>query len=496
METDNLKQQIEQERLEKGKVHAELSLLSSLPEGVKAEHWRGSLGYVIKLEVDELVFNYHLGEVFPHKAPVLTLQQDKGYPSLADGRDFLGELIGEWQPTTTVVDIANSLLKQSNKQGRFHLGSPMSLETWTSKACMGLFSAIEEDPQNPRFYKERGLVVTHTHILQLEVSPKYPDMGYLICFATIQTLSAIKRTKDDPDRIILQWKSVGDCPSFSQQFKMMEGEGFIELVSNNLEKLGGSIKKKSNKPPPVLKEDDVSAQGLQKVNIEEIVKEITALEQSLGAKLEKLKINRLMEMYSKAIEFYSAINDPQFDQYFNRMKNFFSNESVMKVMQEPDEPRVIREPEEPLIAQEPEEEEPQSQHPSIDNEPQPLEEILPQSEPEIPENCQETSQVLEESTGEVQEPEVQEPEVQEPEVQEPEVQEPEVQEPEVQEPELLSQESNPEDTKTLEATQEVPQQVEETKEETPEETQETVEETKETEESPETNEPEGTKEDS
>ena len=70
---------------------------------------------------------------------------------------------------------------------------------------MAKFYCIETDPKDAKVSIERMLVVTQLVILQLEPGDK-DDMGVLVSWATLQSLSNIKRSKLEADRLTFEWK--------------------------------------------------------------------------------------------------------------------------------------------------------------------------------------------------------------------------------------------------------------------------------------------------
>ena len=69
---------------------------------------------MIKPNLDEALrpmeFHIYLKNNFPFNAPRLAVRSHFTYPSLADGRDFLPDVLNkEWSASITLCDIANAL---------------------------------------------------------------------------------------------------------------------------------------------------------------------------------------------------------------------------------------------------------------------------------------------------------------------------------------------------------------------------------------------------
>lgn len=139
-------------------------------------------------------FDIHLEGKYPFQSPKLLCETVIGYPSVADGRDLLHDVTNrKWTPNITALEIIRALPMfvanlvnltgqkiQTLELGKFHLGYPMYLETWDRKEAMGCFYGYELDLKDPRISKERIVIVSHTVILQLDVSTDYPGIGHLL----------------------------------------------------------------------------------------------------------------------------------------------------------------------------------------------------------------------------------------------------------------------------------------------------------------------------
>ena len=215
--------------------------------------------------------------------------------------------------------------------GTFHLGHPIYLDNWDRKQGMASFQAIELDPQNPKFKKNRRLVVTHSVLLQLEVSSQFPGIGHLVSWATLQALSNIKRSKADPSKLTFQWKQMGSSPPFSQLFQVTDADSCIDLISRNMNRMGAIVKRQN--PMPNLKEEEVTSKSLRRTKIDEILQSIAVYESNLETNLNIDMINSLMSLYQQAIEYYSALNDDRFQDFIMRLHKMLRNEIIQTVLQ-------------------------------------------------------------------------------------------------------------------------------------------------------------------
>ena len=266
---DSFSQDIQQKRFEKGSVNIEIKLVESI-EGVNTSRRSTAFGIVITVEINKREFDIHLEGKYPFQPPKLLSRSVTDFPSISDGRDLLQDVIQRnWTPNITAHEIITHLprflvilIQEEVTQkitsetpnvefGTFHLGHPMYLDTWDRKQGMASFNAIELDPQNPKFNKNRRIVVTHTVLLQLEVNNQYPGIGHLVSWATLQALSNIKRSKSDPSKLTFQWKQMGSSPPFAQLFQVSDADSCIDLISRNMNRMGAIVKRQN--PMPSLK---------------------------------------------------------------------------------------------------------------------------------------------------------------------------------------------------------------------------------------------------
>lgn len=260
-------------------------------------------------------------------------------------------LQSRWSPSITCADIINKLPNFYSTQilpsqenlfsinfGKFHLGSPYLLDLWYSKENMGCFHCTENDLNNTNYVKERMIVVTHTLILIFELNTQIIDVGYLLSWATIQSLGSIKRTMNEPDRLTFEWKKIGNNEAFSQQFKVPGANALIELISKNVKRIMALSREKESKK--VFKEEEVTGKVIKNMKIADVLDDISILEKVLEKKLDLHGINQLMEMYQHVIEYFTAIGDMEFQVYLKKMHKLLSDEKVVSVLQGGEEVKI------------------------------------------------------------------------------------------------------------------------------------------------------------
>jgi len=58
-------------------------------------------------------------------------------------------------------------------------------------------------------------------------------------------------------------------------------------------------------------------------------------------------VKNLMDLYQKAIEYYSALDNKTYEDFLNRMTNLFKREDIQIALSQPDEEAKVEEPEKP-----------------------------------------------------------------------------------------------------------------------------------------------------
>ena len=320
--------------------------------GVKTSPRQTPFGVIVRatyakdmLSPKETSFDLYMEGKYPFQAPKLLSETVSSFPSVSDGRDLLPEILKQkWTPSITSSEIigmipafyTNTLLPvqadlQNQDFGRFHLGGPYYMETWDRKEGMASYYCTENDIKNQKFVKERAIVVTHTAILILELNQKHPGIGYLMSWATLQSLNTIKRSRSEPERITFEWKKIEDNPAYSQQFKIPQANELIDLLSRNMQRIGAVVKRQGN--TSVFSEDEVTGKAIKSMNINEILAAIEVYEDNFESNMNILMVNSLLELYQQAIEYFAAVSNSQYSIFLQRMHMLLANETVMNLLQ-------------------------------------------------------------------------------------------------------------------------------------------------------------------
>jgi len=106
-----------------------------------------------------------------------------------------------------------------------------------------------------------------------------------------------------------------------------------------------SVQKKYEKKRKILA-SEVNDKALSKTDVNVLIKQITDAELDLNTKVTGKSVKKVMELYQKAIEYYSALDNKCYEDFLNRMTNLFKREEIQIALAAPDEEEKKEEEEE------------------------------------------------------------------------------------------------------------------------------------------------------
>lgn len=210
-------------------------------------------------------------------------------------------------------------LSQVCDMGTWHLGHPMKMSIWEDQERIRAFECQEVDLESSPI---RVMVITEVAVLLFEPSIEYRDYAHLLSWANFQSIERITQSRQSPDRLTFHWKALEDSPAFRQTLSVQDKDICLSLINNNMQRLG--ITEESRR---WISEEEVTATALSRVNIEQLLEEVQMCEGYVKVRETPETVARLLNAYQQVIEYYSAINDPQFSTYLNKMHALFLKES-------------------------------------------------------------------------------------------------------------------------------------------------------------------------
>ena len=239
--------------------------------------------------------------------------------------------------------------------GVFHLGIKYDIGNWLSNRGCGIFRCQEErDPDPAKGVKShtyhdryglicnsynthlgRYIVVSESIFLVLERDIK--NIAKLLTYATIQSLERIKRNLDQPDTVTFYWrKTEGQKEAWTFKAIMENGNECINMITKYMKLLGVHVQKNYEKKRRIL-ESEVSEKAVRDTDVSALLDRIAAKESDLATLVTGGKVKELMELYQKAIEYYSAVNNQSFEEFLNRLTTLLKREDVQLAMNSPDD---------------------------------------------------------------------------------------------------------------------------------------------------------------
>ena len=337
--------------------NSEIKELSSLEEKkikITVETMTGFKN-VIKINIDKSLINSNLIDkdeeiIFlllikynhPFSSPYLFCLTKFSVPELSDGRDFLEEVLSKpWFPKkkntlkriiSLIPNFINNYLQNFSSQkdlkiiGKYYLDNIYELNVLKLFPHLFFGDVIEivAFGNDKRVYDEKRIIMITEGFLLLFVEKSVFDVQKLklIFWGPINSLSLIKQI-DNRNVIELKWKAKKDKTSL-MRLKTEKSEEIFEILMDCLTKKKIEFKL-ANESSGVKKGE------LPQIDIVSVEQEISKLEIKIKIKgkdnsnAENTK--QLMNLYEKAVQYYSAVNDYRYQIYMRKTKKLFSQMS-------------------------------------------------------------------------------------------------------------------------------------------------------------------------
>lgn len=113
----------------------------------------------------------------------------------------------------------------------------------------------------------------------------------------------------------------------------------VNLIVKYLKNLGIAADKKYEKKRKIL-ESEVSKKAFQKTDVQSLLDEIEQLEDQMGDEMSYKVVKKMMDLYQKAIEYYSAIESSRYEEFLTKLSKMFANPQVQEALKHPEEEKV------------------------------------------------------------------------------------------------------------------------------------------------------------
>ena len=290
---------------------------------------------LVSLPVDVNI-NIRLDKNFPFTPPKLFFLTKFSFPHLSDGRDFCEEILGQsWTTVTKISDIVEKVpgfiseyMKSLSEgylllSGIYYLGEVYEINFLES---LPVFTKrIKEREMIGQKYIESNklLLISDIYFCLFDIEKKTKTCT-LSFWSNIKALITIRRISKE-NLLKFFWRNkLVNKKLHEVDIVVPKGEEIVSLILGKMECFGinynisqRNIGEYSGKLPDI--------------DIDALEKQIDDTEKDFNSKTTKTfsEANLLMEFYQKAVEYYSAINNPRFE-YFKKKIHEIISSDVMK----------------------------------------------------------------------------------------------------------------------------------------------------------------------
>ena len=298
---------------------------------------------------ENLQFLLYVKKNHPTSPPHLYCLSEFCYPEICDPRDLLEEVIEEkwgnnkkyYHLKTIIKKIPQFLIDyiEDIQTQHFYIGK-YYLDSIYENKLLNLFpNLFYEDvyekvylENSDKYYDEsRKLLISEGFfLLFVEKSLFESEKLRLIFYAAIKSLLHIKHYTAS-DIVEFTWKIKGGR-NMLMRIRSNEADKIVQIVM-------GILKKKSIKYKITNKDFRPKEGELPQINIDLVEEEINKYEVTLRLQenVNQENVGYLMELYEKAVQYYSAVNDNKFELYKGKIQDMFANEEFTKLLNEKNE---------------------------------------------------------------------------------------------------------------------------------------------------------------
>lgn len=106
----------------------------------------------------------------------------------------------------------------------------------------------------------------------------------------------------------------------------------MDIIVKHLKALGITVNKGYEKKRKILESEVTSESATKGINIDDLHAVIQLEENKLASEPTRAVVDSLMELYNKAIVYYSALSDEKHLEYLQKLQRLFSDDRVQKIM--------------------------------------------------------------------------------------------------------------------------------------------------------------------
>ena len=304
------------------------------------------------LELKEnLKFLMYVKKNHPIAAPHLYCLSNFCYPEISDPRDLLEEIIDEpWgrdkkyyhlktiiaKIPQFIIDYIEDVQTQNFLIGKYYLDSIYEnrlLVLFPNLFYDNVYEKVYLENSDKYFDENRRLLISEGYfLLFVEKSLFESEKMRLIFYTSFKSLMHIKHYTSS-DIVEFTWKIKGGR-NVLMRIRSKSADKIVQIVMDILKKkrIKYKITNKDFRP----KEGE-----LPQIQIDLVEEEINKYEVTLRLQenVNKENVGYLMELYEKAVQYYSAVNDNKYELYMGKIQDMFANEEFTKLLNERKKPK-------------------------------------------------------------------------------------------------------------------------------------------------------------
>jgi len=315
-----------------------------------------SLIHFDKEPLDVIRFLLQIKSTYPETPPLLFCISRFCIPELCDGRDFLEDTLQmKWDKNNCFLkliisqipsfvqrylnyingmnNISNIILKR-RMFGKYYLDSiyETSIIKYIPYLYFNSISEIVSFEGKNMNCEDRKILITDNFLLVFCTKSLYEiDKLKLIFIGPITSLLYIRQFYRD-EIVLLKWIIKGkgiQSSNFTMQFKTKDGDYIVDTLIINLSKRAINFKV-TNKINGNIKREG----AVPMVEINLVEEEVKNLEKKIKNKenITKESISILINLYEKAIQYYSALNDKRFEIFIKKIHEVYSNSEYTSLL--------------------------------------------------------------------------------------------------------------------------------------------------------------------
>ena len=314
---------------------------------------------LIKFEkepLDIIRFMLQIKSTYPETPPLLYCISRFCIPELCDGRDFLEDTLQmKWDKNSCFLkliisqipsfvqrylnyingtNIINNIILKRKMFGKFYLDAiyETSIIKYIPYLYFNTISEVVSIEGKKMFLEDRKLLITDNFLLLFCPKNLYEiDKLKLVFVGPITSLLYIRQFYKD-EIVLLKWIIKGkglQSSSYTMQFKTQDGDYIVDTLIDNLSKRSINFKVTQTINGNIKREGTVPM-----VEINLVEEEIKNIEKKIKNKenITKESISILINLYEKAIQYYSALNNKRFEIFIKKIHEVYSNSEYTSLL--------------------------------------------------------------------------------------------------------------------------------------------------------------------